>query len=70
MNVCMEYKLHDYVLFIDGKNTGEVLQLTEHEVHKMNYAFGLNRSNKRYILRSDINVTQIDTKSILILPEG
>ena len=70
IDVNVNYELYDYVLYVDGKNTGEVCEFTKHEVHQINYAFGLNRSNKRYVLKSDVDVCRDNDNSTLILPKG
>jgi hypothetical protein len=70
IDVNVNYELYDYVLFVDGKNTGEVSQLAKYEAQQINYAFGINRSNKRYVLKSDIDVARSNVGSTLILPKG
>ena len=69
IDVNVKCELYDYVLFVEEKNTGVTVQLTKQESWQINYAFGLNHANKRYVLRSDIDTTQSDNSSILILPE-
>ena len=69
IDVNVNYELYDYVLFVEEKNTGVTSRLTKQEAFQKNYAFGLNRANKRYVLRSDIDTTQSDNNSILILPK-
>ena len=70
IDVNVNYELYDYVLFVEGKNTWEVSQLTNYEARQFNYAFGINRSNKRYVLKSDIDLSKSNNDSILILPKG
>jgi hypothetical protein len=69
MNVYMNFKLYDYVLFVDGTNTGEVTKLGMFEAQKINYAYALNKSNRRYVRKSDIDVAKSDDRFILLLPE-
>ena len=70
IDVNVNYELYDYVLFVDDKNTGEVSQLAKHEAQQINYAFGINRSDKRYVLKSDVDVARSNDGSIIILPKG
>lgn len=70
MNTPMGFTLYDYVLTMDGKLTGEVTKLGMFEAQKLNYAYALNRSPRRYVLKSEVDVTNIDDDSILIVPEG
>ena len=70
MNTPMGFKLYDYVLSVDGKLTGEVTKLGMHEAQKLNFAYALNRSPRRYILKSEVDTISDDTDSILIIPEG
>ena len=70
MNTPMGFKLYDYVLTLDGKLTGEVTKLGMHEAQKLNFAYALNRSPRRYVLKSEVASTSDDTDSILITPEG
>ena len=65
----MSFELYEYVLFIDGKNTGQVTKLGMFEVQKINFAFGLNRANKRYVRKTDVDVSKSDDTSMLLLPE-
>ena len=69
MNVNMNYELYEYVLFVNEKNTGQVTKLGMFEAQKMNYAFALNRSNKRYVRKSDVDISKSDDTSMLLLPE-
>ena len=69
INVNVEYKLHDYVLFEEGINTGCVTKLSLFEAQKINFAYRLNRTSKQYILKSEIDVVTSDDSSVLILPK-
>jgi hypothetical protein len=66
----MGFKLYDYVLTMDGKLTGEVTKLGMHEAQKLNFAYALNKSPRRYILKSEVTSSTDDTDSILIIPNG
>ena len=70
MNTLMGFKLYDYVLTLEGKLTGEVTKLGMHEAQKLNFAYALNRSPRRYVLKSEVDATSDETDSILIVPEG
>jgi hypothetical protein len=70
MNTLMGFKLYDYVLTMDGKLTGEVTKLGMHEAQKLNFAYALNKSPRRYILKSEVTSSTDDTDSILIIPNG
>ena len=70
INVNVEYKLYDYVLFEEGTNTGKVTKLSMFEAQKINFAYRLNRTTKQYVLKSDIDITKSDDTSMLILPKG
>ena len=69
INVNVEYKLYDYVLFEEGTNTGYVTKLSLFEAQKINFAYRLNRTTKQYILKSEIDVVKSDDSSVLILPK-
>lgn len=69
INVNVEYKLYDYVLFEEGINTGYVTKLSLFEAQKINFAYRLNRTSKQYILKSEIDVSKSDDSSVLILPK-
>ena len=47
------------------KFTGEVTKLGMHEAQKLNFAYALNRSPRRYILKSEVTSTTDDTDSII-----
>jgi hypothetical protein len=66
----MGFKLYDYVLTLEGKLTGEVTKLGMHEAQKLNFAYALNKSPRRYILKSEVTSSTDDTDSILITPNG
>jgi hypothetical protein len=66
----MGFKLYDYALTLHGKLTGEVTKLGLHEAQKLNFAYALNRSPRRYILKSEVTPSKDDAKSILITPKG
>lgn len=70
MNTPMGFNLYDYVLTLNGKLTGEVTKLGLHEAQKLNYAYALNRSPRRYVLKSEVDASSDDTNSTLIIPEG
>jgi hypothetical protein len=70
MNTLMGFKLYDYVLTLEGKLTGEVTKLGMHEAQKLNFAYALNRSPRRYVLKSEVDATTTGADSILIVPEG
>ena len=70
MNTPMGFKLYDYVLAENGKLTGTVTKLGLFEAQKINFAYGVNGSPKRYILKSEVDASKDDTDSILIIPEG
>ncbi len=69
MNIDMNIELHEYVLFENGKNTGVVTKLGMFEAQKINYAYGLNRVTKRYVLKSEVNVAKSNDASVLLLPK-
>lgn len=69
INVNVEYKLYDYVLFEEGTNTGYVTKLSLFEAQKINFAYRLNRTTKQYVLKSEIDVVKSDDSSVLILPK-
>lgn len=68
MNTIMSFKLYDYALQIDGKLTGEITKLGLHEAQKLNFAYALNRSPRRYVLKSDVSASHDEDTSILITP--
>ena len=68
MNVLTKFELYDYVLQVDGKLTSTVVSLGIHEAKQMNYAFGLNRSLKRYVRLSELSTTHTSNETILITP--
>ena len=70
MNTLMGFKLYDYVLTLEGKLTAEVTKLGMHEAQKLNFAYALNKSPRRYVLKSEVDSTIVDDDSILIVPEG
>lgn len=70
MNTLMGFKLYDYVLTLEGKLTGEVTKLGMFEAQKLNFAYALNRSPRRYVLKSEVDVSGDNIDSILITPEG
>lgn len=69
IDVNVNYELYDYFLFENDKNTLETSQLTSSEARLMNYAFGLNRSSKRYVLRSSVGKFRDNQSAIVILPK-
>lgn len=61
-------KLFEYYLVENGKSTNGIYKLTLREAKVKNYAYAINRSNKRFVLVSKMpNDVQ---KTIIILPEG
>lgn len=68
MNVLTNFELYDYVLRVDGKLTSTVVSLGIHEAKQINYAFGLNRSLKRYVRVSELSAISTSSESILITP--
>tara|TARA_B100002019_G_scaffold282025_1_gene286784 strand:- start:2037 stop:2249 length:213 start_codon:yes stop_codon:yes gene_type:complete len=61
-------KLFEYCLIEDGKLKTQVYQLTLREAKSKNYAFALNRANKRYVLKTEIK-SDVE-KTIIVLPQG
>ena len=61
-------KLFEYCLIENNKLQDVVYKLTLNEAKTKNYAFALNRVNKRFVLKTNINNDVEQT--ILILPEG
>jgi hypothetical protein len=61
-------KLFEYYLIENDKSTDNVYKLTLKEVKVKNYAYAINRSNKRFVLVSEMP-NDIE-KTIIILPEG
>lgn len=60
--------LFEYYLIENGNSTDSVYKLTLKEVKVKNYAYAINRSNKRFVLVSEMP-NDIE-KTIIILPEG
>lgn len=69
IDVNVKYELYEYVLFENGKNTGKVTKLSMFEFQKINYAYRLNRTTKKYVLKSDVDTVKSDDTSVLILPK-
>lgn len=69
IDVNIKCELHDYVLFEEGTNTGKVTKLSMFEAQTINFAYRLNRTAKRYVLKSEIDVVKSDDTSMLILPK-
>lgn len=61
-------KLFEYCLIEGGKSGVSVYKLTLREAKAKNYAFALNRTNKRYVLKTEVPDDVQST--IIILPEG
>ena len=61
-------KLYEYYLIENGKSTESVYKLTLKEAKVKNYAYAINRSNKRFALVSKMP-SGIE-KTIIILPDG
>ncbi len=61
-------KLFEYYLIENDKSTDNVYKLTLKEAKVKNYAYAINRSNKRFVLVSEMP-NDIE-KTIIILPEG
>ena len=66
MNVEFNPKLLKYRLYVDGSPTDTIAYLSEYEAKVKNYAYLLNRVNKKY---ERINYSNENT-NILVLPEG
>ena len=45
-------KLEKYILYTKNKKQGSVVELTRHEAAQKNYAFRMNRTDKRYVKQS------------------
>lgn len=60
-------KLFEYCLIEDGNSEVSVYKLTLREAKAKNYAFALNRANKRYVLKTEVPDDVQST--IIILPE-
>lgn len=60
--------LFEYYLIENGNSTDSVYKLTLKEAKVKNYAYAINRSNKRFVLVSEMP-NDIE-KTIIILPEG
>ena len=45
-------KLEKYILYIKNKKQGNAVELTEYEAAQKNYAFRINRTDKRYVKQS------------------
>jgi len=61
-------KLFEYYLVENGKSTNSIYKLTLKEAKVKNYAYAINRSNKRFVLVS--KMPNDVEKTIIILPEG
>ena len=61
-------KLFEYCLIVGGKPEVNVCKLTLREATAKNYAFALNRANKRYVLKTEMS-DDLESR-IIILPEG
>ena len=68
MDVLTEFELYEYAVRENGKLTGETVRLGLHEAKKINYAFALNRSPKRYVRIEGELHSQPNTKTLLITP--
>jgi len=58
-------KLYDYVLITDN-SVQEFVKLTHNEAKRKNYAFALNKVNKRLVLNKNTQSDANDT--IVVLP--
>ena len=61
-------KLFEYCLIENDVSDLSVYKLTLREAKAKNYAFAMNRANKRYILKAEVPDDVQST--IIILPEG
>ena len=66
-NIEINPTLNDYVLVTDN-SVQEFVKLTHNEAKRKNYAFALNKVNKRLVLVSEMP-NDVE-KPIIILPEG
>lgn len=70
IDVNIKYELYDYVLFENDQRVKDVFRLTLYEAKQKNYAFRLNRVNKLYKLKSELDKYQDNKSTIVVLPKG
>ena len=69
IDVNIKYELYDYVLFENDQRVKDVFRLTLYEAKQKNYAFRLNRVNKLYTLKSELDKYQDNKSTIVVLPK-
>ena len=69
IDVNIKYELYDYVLFENDQRVKDVFRLTLYEAKQKNYAFRLNRVNKLYKLKSELDKYQDNESTIVVLPK-
>ena len=69
IDVNIKYELYDYVLFENDQRVSDVFRLTLYEAKQKNYAFRLNRVNKLYKLKSELDKYQDNKSTIVVLPK-
>jgi hypothetical protein len=69
IDVNIKYELYDYVLFENDQRVKDVFRLTLYEAKQKNYAFRLNRVNKLYKLKSELDKYQDNKSTIVVLPK-
>lgn len=60
-------KLYEYYLFENGSRTNVVYKLSLKEAKVKNYAFSLNRTGKRLVLKTEVSDNET---TIIVLPKG
>jgi hypothetical protein len=60
-------KLYEYYLFENDSRTEIVYTLSLKEAKIKNYAFALNRTRKRLVLKTEVNDKET---TIIVLPKG
>lgn len=69
IDVNIKYELYDYVLFENDQRVCDVFRLTLYEARQKNCAFRLNRVNKLYKLKSELDKYQDNKSTIVVLPK-
>lgn len=69
IDVNIKYELYDYVLFENDQRVKDIFRLTLYEAKQKNYAFRLNRVNKLYKLKSELDKYQDNKSTIVVLPK-
>ena len=70
IDVNKKFDIFEFVLFENEVRTNNIAKLTLHEVSQKNYAFRLNRVNKCYKLKSEVDLYKSTDSTILVLPKG